>query len=83
MNAPPQGESFLAFYRENLEEDIIAALAEEAGISLREAMDLYYGSALSGQIETGRHGIDNLSPKYLAADLLENESKERPACNGH
>lgn len=83
MNAPTQENAYLAFYRENLEGDVISALADAAGISLREAMDLYYGSALSGQIETGRYGIDNLSPKYLAADLLENEATGRVSCNGH
>lgn len=83
MNDPTKGDAYLAFYRENLEGDVISALAEAAGISLREAMDLYYGSALSGQIETGRYGIDNLSPKYLATDLLEHEFQERIACNGH
>ena len=79
MNNPGQGDAYLAFYRENLEGDIISALAKAAGISLRKAMDVYYGSALSGQIETGRYGIDNLSAKYLAEDLLENESGGRLA----
>lgn len=83
MNDPSQSDAYLALYRENLEGDIISALAKTAGLSLRDAMELYYGSALSGQVETGRHGIDNLSPQYLAADLLENESGERPACAGH
>ena len=83
MTNPTQGDAYLAFYRENLEGDIIAAVAKEAGISLRDAMDLYYGSALSGQVETGRHGIDNLSPQYLAADLLENEPKAGQTCAGH
>ena len=83
MNDPTLGDAYLAFYRENLEGDIIAALSKAAGISLRDAMDLYYGSALSGQVETGRHGIDNLSPQYLAADLLENEPGARQSCAGH
>ena len=79
MNDPAREDAYLAFYRENLEGDVISALAEAAGISLRKAMDVYYGSALSGQIETGRYGIDNLSAKYLAEDLLENESGGRLA----
>ena len=77
MNDPGQGDAYLAFYRENLEGDIISALAKAAGIPLRSAMDWYYGSALSGQVETGQHGIDNLSAQYLAADLLENEPGAR------
>ncbi|MBQ7252580.1 MAG: hypothetical protein IJS32_08275 [Kiritimatiellae bacterium] len=82
MNEPGQEAACLAFYRENLEGDIISALAKAAGIPLRNAMDLYYGSALSGQVETGKHGIDNLSAQYLAADLLENESGARQPVEG-
>jgi hypothetical protein len=38
-------------------------------------MDIYYSSKLAVQIEEGRYGIDNLDPKYLAEDLIENESE--------
>lgn len=62
-----------AFYRENLAGDVIAALADATGLSLRTAMDVYYRSALCAQIDEGRYGIDNLDPKVLAEDLLENE----------
>lgn len=61
------------FYRENLAGKIIAALADATGLSPREAMDAYYRSALSGQVAEGLDGIDNLDPKALAEDLLENE----------
>ena len=73
MNDPLR-DNLTAVYRENLEEDIIAALSEQAGISMREAMDAFYRSRLSAQISAGQYGIDNLDPKYLATDLLENES---------
>ena len=66
-------QNLTAVYRENLEGDIIATLAELAGISVRRAMDVFYRSRLASQISEGRYGIDNLDPKYLAADLLENE----------
>lgn len=61
-----------ALYRENLEEDIIKEVAALKNIPLRDAMALYYTSNLAKLIEQGLYGIDNLSPKYLANDLLEN-----------
>lgn len=61
-----------ALYRESLEEDIIKEVAALKNIPLRDAMALYYTSNLAKQIEQGMYGIDNLSPKYLANDLLEN-----------
>lgn len=75
MTAFPVPDELLAMYRENLAADVIAALADAAGVSMREAMDVYYRSALASQIEEGRYGIDNLDPKVLAADLLANEGK--------
>lgn len=60
-------------YKENLEEKIIAELAEAKEISVREAMDIYYQSGLSSQINNGSYGIENLDYRYLVRDLLENE----------
>ncbi len=60
-------------YKQNLEENIIRYLSEYKGISIREAMDIYYRSRLSGQIESGACGIENLDYKYLVEDLVENE----------
>lgn len=42
-------------------------------LKLRKAMDIYYTSKLAKQIAEGMCGIENLSPKYLAEDLIENE----------
>ena len=56
-----------------LDGDIIAYLAGAKGISLEQAMDIYYHSRLSVQISEGKYGIDNLDYKYLAEDLMENE----------
>ncbi len=60
-------------YREILEEKIIAFLAKEKCISFRKSMEIYYKSRLSEQIYIGAYGIDNLDPKYLVEDLIENE----------
>ena len=42
-------------------------------ISRRKAMDIYYKSRLSEQIQAGQYGIENMDYKYLAEDLIENE----------
>jgi hypothetical protein len=70
MTSPAFSDDLVALYRENLAADVISALSDAAKIPLRQAMDLYYRSALSSQIEQGLYGIDNLDPKTLADDLL-------------
>lgn len=62
-------------YKQNLEENIIEYLSEKKKVDFRQAMDIYYKSKLSEQIEKGVLGIENLDYKYLAEDLLENESE--------
>lgn len=62
-------------YKQNLEENIIEYLSEKKKIDLRQAMDIYYKSKLSEQIEKGVLGIENMDYKYLAEDLMENESE--------
>lgn len=66
-------EALNAEYKQNLEESIIAYLAEVQGLEIREAMDIYYRSRLSEQIEAGVFGIENMDYKYLVLDLIENE----------
>jgi hypothetical protein len=61
------------FYKQNLENDIINAVSEESGITIRKAFDIYYSSKLARQIENGDYGIENMDAKYLAEDLIENE----------
>lgn len=61
-------------YKERLEERLIAYLSEIKGISLEEAIDAYYRSRLADQISKGLYGIENMDYKYLAEDLVENES---------
>ena len=60
-------------YKELLEEKIINYLAERKSISLRQAMDIYYRSRLSQQIDDGSYGIENMDYRYLVQDLIENE----------
>ena len=60
-------------YRQNLDTSIIEYLADLKKISQRKAMDIYYKSKLSEQIQAGQYGIENLDYKYLAEDLAENE----------
>ena len=62
-----------AVYRQNLEESIIACLAQTKSLDLRKAMDIYYQSQLAEQIHEGRYGIENMDYKYLVEDLIENE----------
>lgn len=61
-------------YKQNLENDIIKEIARLKGIELRTAIDIYYSSKLASQIEAGDCGIENMDAKYLAEDLIENES---------
>ena len=51
---------------------IIEYLATRKNISRRKAMDVYYKSRLSEQVQAGQYGIENLDYKYLAEDLIEN-----------
>lgn len=60
-------------YKQNLEESIIAYLAEIKNLELRVSMDIYYKSKLASQIEKELYGIENLDYKYLVNDLIENE----------
>lgn len=62
-------------YKQNLENDIIKALADIKQIELRRAFDIYYSSKLAEQIAAGSYGIENMDAKYLAEDLVENEAE--------
>ena len=60
-------------YKELLEEKIINQLAEAKKIPIRQAMDIYYRSKLSQQINDSSYGIENMDYRYLVQDLIENE----------
>lgn len=64
------GEILEKVYQENLEERLIAYLAEIEHISLEEAMNLYYHSKLADKIHRGMEGIQYLDYKVLAQMLL-------------
>jgi hypothetical protein len=61
--------------KEALEKEIVSLLAETKHLQIREAMDRYYQSRLSVQIDKGEYGIQHLEARYLVEDLIENESE--------
>ena len=63
------------FYKQNLENDIIKAIADIKQMDLRKAFDIYYSSKLAEQIANESYGIENMDAKYLAEDLIENEAE--------
>ena len=56
-------------YQEKLEERIIATLAEKHGISLEEAMNVYYNSKLADKIHRGVVCVQYLDQKVLVQIL--------------
>ena len=62
-------------YQENLEERIVAHLAEKCGFSYEKAMDIYYSSKLSDKIYIGKEGIQYLDYKVLVQILMETEKE--------
>ena len=59
--------------KELLKEKIINQLSETKNIPIRQAMDIYYRSKLSQQINDGSYGIENMDYRYLVHDLIDNE----------
>ena len=60
-------------YQENLEERLIAYIAEQSGFSLEKAMNVYYHSKLADKIHQGEDGIQYLDYKVLVEILKETE----------
>ncbi len=60
-------------YKELLEEKIVNHLSEKKSIPVRQAMDIYYRSKLSQQINDSKFGIENMDYRYLVNDLIDNE----------
>ncbi|GHV85306.1 hypothetical protein AGMMS50230_09140 [Spirochaetia bacterium] len=73
IDSHPSQADLESIRKESLEKDIIAIIANKAGIGTREAMDIYFHSKLSTQIDGGVYGIQYLDARYLADDLMENE----------
>ena len=65
----------IVYHIQTLDNDIIEFLAEKRNIDIRIAMDIYYKSLLCNQIHKGQNGVQYLDYKYLAEDLIENESE--------
>ena len=61
------------YYQENLEEKIIAYLAEVKHITLQQAIDIYYHSQLADKIHQGKEGIQYLDYKVLVEILCQTE----------
>ena len=53
-------------YKEQLEEKIIGRLAEIKEMSIRDAMDIFYNSRLSQQINDGKYGIENIFDEIIS-----------------
>ena len=72
-------------YKERLDERIISCLAERCGMSLDDAMDLYYHSRLAEKISQGKDGVQYLDHKVLVRILYETEYGlfEKKHCAGH
>jgi len=60
-------------YQERLDERIIEYLAEHAGMSLEEAMRIYYNSRLADKIHHGEYGVQYLDHKVLVQLLYDTE----------
>ncbi len=67
------GDVLEKVYQENLEERIIAYLAEQKKISLEKAMNVYYNSKLADKIQRGVEGIQYLDYKVLVQILCNTE----------
>ena len=65
-------EGLDSFLKEHLEADIITELARQRNLSPNEAMELFFGSRVATGIEEGSYGIQYLSARYLAEEVLKN-----------
>ena len=66
-------ETLEKFYREGLEDRLIAHLAKVGNCSLEQAMDIYYHSKLAQKIYEGLYDIQYLDYKVLVEILLDTE----------
>lgn len=68
-------ESIMVF-RASKNANIIKAICELSGLSLQNAIDIFYGSETAGLIEDGVADLQCRSDRYLATIILE-EYKEK------
>lgn len=67
------GETLEKIYQESLEERLISNIAKEKGLTLEQAMDLYYKSKLAQKIHAGKEGIQYLDYRTLTQILFDSE----------
>jgi hypothetical protein len=67
------GDTLEKFYQESLEERLIARLAKVKGLTLEQAMDIYYRSQLAQKIHEGLYDVQYLDYKVLVQILLDTE----------
>lgn len=67
------GDVLEEFYQEALEERVIGHISEKLGISLPQAIDLYYNSRLAELIHAGTEDIQYLDYRVLVSILLDTE----------
>ena len=67
------GDTLEKYYKEGLEERIIAYLAKVKNLTLEQAMDIYYSSQLAQKIHEGKDDVQYLDYKVLVQILLDTE----------
>jgi len=60
-------------YREELDERLIAYLAQMKNLPLAKAMDIYYHSRMAKMIGNGEYDIQYLDYKVLVQMMMDNE----------
>lgn len=63
-------EALPAIRRTNLEAQMTTLLAERLGLSVEEALELYYSDPLSQLIEENVYGLQYLDAAYLVDELI-------------
>lgn len=72
-------EALPAIRRTNLEAQMTTLLAERLGLSVEEALGLYYSDSLSQLIEENVYGLQYLDAAYLVDELIR-RSQQNEAC---
>lgn len=67
------GDTLEKYYKEGLEERLIAYLAKVKHLTLEQAMDIYYRSNLAQKNYEGQDDVQYLDYKVLAQILLDTE----------
>ena len=58
--------------RTNLDAQIVEIISQRMGLSVRDALDVYYSSELAPLIERNEYGMQFLDAHYLADEILGN-----------